>query len=32
MIMEGHGGSIIVGNNPGGGASIKLLFQNSIVD
>jgi two-component system OmpR family sensor kinase len=32
MIMEGHCGSIIVGNNPGGGASVKLLFQNSIVD
>jgi len=32
MIMEGHGGSIIVGNNPGGGASVKLLFQNSVVD
>jgi two-component system, sensor histidine kinase and response regulator len=32
MIMEGHGGSIIVGNNPGGGASVKLLFQNSVID
>jgi Osmosensitive K+ channel histidine kinase len=32
MIMDGHGGSIIVGNNPGGGASVKLLFQNSVVD
>jgi two-component system, sensor histidine kinase and response regulator len=32
MIMEGHGGSIIVGNNPAGGASVKLLFQNSVVD
>jgi Osmosensitive K+ channel histidine kinase len=27
MIMEGHGGSIIVGNNPGGGAYVKLLFH-----
>ncbi len=32
MIMEGHGGSIIVGNNPGRGAFVKLLFQNSVVD
>ena len=32
MIMEGHGGSIIVGNNPGGGASVKLLFQTNVVD
>jgi len=32
MIMEAHGGSIIIGNNPGGGASVKLLFHNSIVD
>ena len=31
MIMEAHGGSIIIGNNPGGGASVKLLFHNSIV-
>jgi two-component system sensor histidine kinase/response regulator len=31
MIMEAHGGSIIIGNNPKGGASVKLLFQNSIV-
>lgn len=30
MIMEGHGGSIIVGNNPGGGASVKLLFQTTL--
>jgi two-component system sensor histidine kinase/response regulator len=29
MIMEAHGGSIIIGNNSGGGASVKLLFQNS---
>jgi K+-sensing histidine kinase KdpD len=27
MIMEGHGGNIIVGNNPGSGASVKLLFR-----
>jgi Osmosensitive K+ channel histidine kinase len=27
MIMEEHGGSIIIGNNPGGGASVKLLFK-----
>jgi two-component system, sensor histidine kinase and response regulator len=27
MIMEGHGGSIIVGNNPGGGGSVKILFH-----
>jgi len=32
MIMEAHGGSIIIGNNPGGGASVKLLFHNNIVD
>ncbi|HUX58345.1 MAG TPA: response regulator [Bacteroidales bacterium] len=32
MIMEGHGGSIIVGNNSGGGASVKLLFQTNVVD
>jgi K+-sensing histidine kinase KdpD len=32
MIIEGHGGSIIVGNNPGGGAFVKLLFQTSVVD
>jgi two-component system sensor histidine kinase/response regulator len=32
MIMEAHGGSIIIGNNPGGGASVKLLFQKNIVD
>lgn len=31
MIMNAHGGSITVGNNPEGGASVKLLFQNSIV-
>jgi len=30
MIMEAHGGSIIIGNNPGGGAFVKLLFQNSV--
>lgn len=27
MIMEAHGGSITIGNNPEGGASVKLLFQ-----
>ncbi len=32
MIMDAHGGSITVGNNPEGGASVKLLFQNSIVN
>ena len=32
MIMAEHRGSIIVGNNPGGGASVKLLFQNSNLD
>jgi two-component system sensor histidine kinase/response regulator len=32
MIMEAHGGSIIIGNNPGGGAFVKLLFQNIIVE
>jgi signal transduction histidine kinase len=31
MIMEAHRGSIIIGNNPGGGAFVKLLFQNIIV-
>ena len=30
MIMEAHGGSIIIGNNPGGGASVKLLFKNGL--
>jgi two-component system sensor histidine kinase/response regulator len=29
MIMEAHGGSIIIGNNPEGGTSVKLLFHNS---
>ena len=28
MIMEAHGGSLIIGNNPGGGASVKILFRN----
>ncbi len=28
MIMEAHSGRIIIGNNPEGGASVKLLFQN----
>jgi two-component system, sensor histidine kinase and response regulator len=32
MIMDVHGGSIIIGNNPGGGAFVKLLFQNIIVE
>ncbi len=32
MIMDKHGGSIIIVNNPEGGASVKLLFHNSIVD
>jgi two-component system, sensor histidine kinase and response regulator len=32
MIMEAHGGRIIIGNNPEGGASVKLLFQNSVQD
>ena len=31
MIMEAHGGSISIGNNPGGGAFVKLLFQNIIL-
>ncbi len=31
MIMKEHGGSIIIGNTPGGGASVKLLFKNNIV-
>ena len=30
MIMEEHGGNIIIGNNPDGGAFVKLLFQNNI--
>jgi two-component system sensor histidine kinase/response regulator len=29
MIMELHGGNIIIGNHPGGGAFVKLMFQNS---
>lgn len=28
MIMDALGGSILIGNNKGGGASVKLLFQN----
>jgi two-component system sensor histidine kinase/response regulator len=28
MIMEGHGGSIIISNKPNGGAFVKLVFQN----
>jgi two-component system sensor histidine kinase/response regulator len=31
MIMEAHGGSINVGNNPRGGAFVKLLFRDSPV-
>lgn len=27
MIMEAHGGRIIIGNNPNGGAFVKLVFQ-----
>ncbi|MBN2861950.1 MAG: response regulator [Bacteroidales bacterium] len=30
MIMNAHGGSITIANNPEGGASVKLLFHNSI--
>lgn len=30
MIMELHGGSIIIGNNPEGGASVKLLFMQRL--
>jgi two-component system sensor histidine kinase/response regulator len=32
MIMEALGGSIIVENNSGGGASVKLQFQNGIME
>lgn len=28
MIMQAHGGRIIIGNNPNGGAFVKLIFQN----
>jgi two-component system, sensor histidine kinase and response regulator len=28
MIMEEFGGNIVIGNNPGGGASVRLQFQN----
>jgi two-component system sensor histidine kinase/response regulator len=28
LIMEEHGGSILIANNSGGGASVRLLFQN----
>jgi two-component system sensor histidine kinase/response regulator len=28
MIMELHGGEIVIGNNPEGGASVKLIFRN----
>jgi two-component system, sensor histidine kinase and response regulator len=27
LIMEEHGGNIVIANNPGGGASVKLLFK-----
>ncbi|MBA4322252.1 MAG: hypothetical protein C0408_05480 [Odoribacter sp.] len=27
MIMEAHGGDIIISNNPDGGASVKLIFR-----
>lgn len=30
MIMEEHGGSITIGNNPDGGAYVRLIFQNNI--
>ncbi len=30
MIMEEHGGSIIIGNDPEGGASVKLLFMQRL--
>lgn len=29
MIMEAHNGNIIVGNNPGGGAKVRLVFGNN---
>lgn len=29
MIMEAHGGNIIVGNNPEGGALVKLVFMKN---
>lgn len=32
MIMDAHGGRIAIGNNPDGGASVKLLFQKSALD
>jgi two-component system sensor histidine kinase/response regulator len=32
MIMEAHGGSIIIENNSRGGASVKLQFQNAIME
>lgn len=31
MIMDAHGGNITVGNNPEGGAFVKLLFRDSPV-
>jgi two-component system, sensor histidine kinase and response regulator len=30
LIMDEHGGDIVIANNPGGGASVKLLFQTSL--
>ena len=30
MIMEFHGGSINIGNNPAGGAFVKLIFKNEV--
>jgi two-component system sensor histidine kinase/response regulator len=30
LIMDEHGGDIVIANNPGGGASVKLLFKNSL--
>lgn len=29
MIMEFHGGNIVIANNPEGGASVKLCFKNA---
>jgi two-component system, sensor histidine kinase and response regulator len=30
LIMDEHGGDIVIANSPGGGASVKLLFQTSL--
>ncbi len=30
LIMDEHGGDIVIANNPEGGASVKLLFNNSL--